>query len=355
MKKWTVFSLAILAALALGTGCASSGSAGPESRPAAAQTDSPALRYSIADVHLHLVDFLQRGEGIAAAVAALDEAGVSRATIQGMPLVKKWDAADPRRPLYYLENDSPAYWYSATDVLVAREVMSLPPAERKRFHPLICGFNGTDMNAVDHVRRMLDWYPDLWHGIGEVMGRHDDLTALTYGETSRANHPALSAVYKLAAERDLPVLVHQNIGSVWLREPIYMHEMEEAVASHPETRFIWAHCGISRRIEIPTLTQELDRMLGRYENLWADLSWVVFETYIAPDGEPAPEWIELIERHPDRFIIGSDVVGKFDQLPREITKYYVLLDRLKPQTAEKVARGNFLDILPKAVREGLED
>lgn len=310
-------------------------------------------RYSIADVHFHLVDFLQRSDGIEAAVRAMDRTGVERAAISGMPVVKKWNAADPRRPLYYLEDDAPAYWYSATDVLVARAVESLSEDDRARFHPFICGFNGTDMNAVDHIKRMIEWYPGLWHGIGEVMGRHDDLTALTYGETARADHPALDIVYDFAAENDLPVLVHQNISSVRIREPLYLHEMENAVRDHPKTRFIWAHCGISRRIEVPTLTQEIRRMLRTYPNLWADLSWVVFEEYICPDGVPSPDWVAMLNEFPDRFIIGSDKVAKFDNLEDEIWKYNVLLDALEPATASKIAHENFIDILPAAVRDSI--
>jgi predicted TIM-barrel fold metal-dependent hydrolase len=309
------------------------------------------VRYIVADSHFHYVDFLQQTDGIEALLKAMDRCGVEQTFICGMPLVKKWHQDDPRKPLYYLHNDSRAYWYSLTDVIVARAVLSLPEKDRKRFHPFICGFNGTDRNAVDHVRRMLKWYPDFWAGIGEVMARHDDLTALTYGETPRADHVALDPIYELAAENDLPVGVHSNIGSVWLREPIYIHEMENAVKRHPETRFIWNHAGISRRIKVPTITKELRRMLRTYENLWVDISWVVFEDYVAPQGKPSPEWVALIEEFPDRFMFGTDKVARWGNLPEEVMKYYVLYDALKPETAKMVARDNFLRVLPRRVRE----
>jgi hypothetical protein len=184
----------------------------PELSTADAAERRGAVRYRVADAHLHYLDFLQKTEGMSALLAAMDNAGVDHVMISGMPLVKKWHAADPRRPEYYLEDDSRAYWYSATDVLVADAIEQLPEDQRRRFHPFISGFNGTDRNAVDHVRRMLELYPDLWEGIGEVMTRHDDLTALTYGETARADHVALDAIYELAAERDLPVYVHSKLG-----------------------------------------------------------------------------------------------------------------------------------------------
>ncbi len=313
--------------------------------------DAPEIRYRVSDAHFHYVNFLQETDGIRAALRAMDAAGVDHAMITGMPLVKQWQKDEPRKPGYYLEDDARVYWYSATDVVVARALERLPEEDRGRFHPFITGFNSTDRNAVDHVKRLLEWYPDLWEGIGEVMARHDDLTALTYGETAKADHLALDPIYELAAERDLPVSIHSNIGSVWLREPIYLPEMERTVKRHPKTRFIWCHAGISRRIEIPTITSELRRMLKTYHNLWIDLSWVVFEQELVPDGKPAKEWITLVEEFPDRFMIGTDKVARFEDLYKEVTKYYVFLDILTSRTSQLVARENFLRVLPRRVQE----
>ena len=67
-------------------------------------------KYQLSDAHLHLVDFLQGGDGINAAVSAMDRTGVSDAMLTGMPVVKKWDPVDPRKPLYYLEDDARVYW-----------------------------------------------------------------------------------------------------------------------------------------------------------------------------------------------------------------------------------------------------
>lgn len=305
------------------------------------------ISHRLNDCHLHLVDFLQRTDGIQAVVAAMDRSGVDRAVISGMPVVKQWSENEPRRPGYYLDDDARCYWYSATDVLVAREVQSLPPDLRTRFHPIICGFNGADRNAVDHVKRMIQWYPDFWQGIGEVMARHDDLTSLTYGETARANNLAMDRIFKFAGEHDLPVWIHSNIGSVGRRDPIYLAEMERAVRSHPATRFVWCHAGISRRIEIPTLTKDLCRMLDKYPNLYLDVSWVVYEANLLKDAEPNPVWVKLVESFPDRFLIGSDKVGRFANYHEEMQRYYSFLNALSPKTAEKLARTNMLSILPK--------
>ena len=303
-------------------------------------------RYRYTDAHCHYVDFLQRTDGIRTLINKMDTAGVYHIQIMGMPLLKKWNAADPREPRYYLEDDSRTYWYSATDIIVARAVNQLGENERRRFHPFICGFNPTNRNAVDHVRRMMEWYPDFWEGIGEIFTRHDDLTGLTYGETARANNIALDPVYRLAAENDMPIQMHNNIGNKWLREPVYMHEMEGAIRKHPQTRFIWAHAGISRDCNIPSIVREADRLLKTYDNLWFDLSWIVFENNIAPDGKLDRDWISLVEDYPERFMIGTDKVGHFDTYVEEIKKYDILLDSLKPKTSRLVASENFLRVLP---------
>ena len=308
------------------------------------------IRYHVSDSHLHLVDFLQRTDGVKAVLAAMDRAGVDETMISGMPLVKEWSGAEHQQPQYYLDDDARCYWYSATDVLVARELSTLSPADARRFHPFICGFNGADRNAVDHVRRMLEWYPGLWEGIGEVMTRHDDLTALTYGEPPHADSPSLEPIYDLAAENDLPVSIHSDVSSVWKREPLYLCEVENAVRRHPKTRFIWCHAGISRRVEVPTLPEELGRVLKANANLWIDLSWVVYESYLVQGNKPDKKWVSLIEQFPDRFMIGSDKVGKFSNYPHEMQRYYCLLDALRSDTARKVGRDNFLSLLPKRVK-----
>jgi predicted TIM-barrel fold metal-dependent hydrolase len=315
----------------------------------AVQTAAQRPIRSLADAHFHLFNFVQATDGLAAAADAMDEARVDHAMVNGMAVCKKWSEWDPVEPKYYLDDDSRVYPYSATDMLVYEQVMSLPEAQRIRFHPFICGFDPTDRNAIDHVKRMLALFPGFWQGIGEVFARHDDLTALMYGEPGRANHVALDPVYDLAAELDLPVSVHSDITSVWgAQQPIYLAEMTDALRKHPETKIIWCHAGISRRLVVPTLIQDVRTLLSHYPKLHVDLSWVLFDQYLVVNGAPSQDWLALIEEFPDRFMVGSDVVGSMSTYVTTITRYYVMLDALKPATAEKVARTNFLDVLPKA-------
>ncbi|MGB3123057.1 MAG: amidohydrolase family protein [Pseudomonas sp.] len=324
---------------------------------AAASLAVQARDYAYSDAHLHYVDFFQETAGMDKLLKAMADARIEHVMISGIPVAKKWHEDEPKRPRYYAGDDADAYWYSATDVIVAAAVNKLTAEQRQHFHPFLSGFNPNDKNSAAHIQRMLDLNPGLWQGIGEVFTRHDDLTALTAGDTPRANNEAMTRIYHLAAENDLPVMLHSNITSKRERNPLYLAEVEEPLRNHPHTRFIWAHAGTSKEIHrhqvqmdflLPTLT----RMLEAYPNLYIDLSWSMLTPYLLDDaGKPRPEWVKLVERFPERFMLGSDVVGRFNKLGKEIHRFDPFLDALPEDVAHKVARDNFLAVLPKPPRD----
>ncbi|NNA70438.1 amidohydrolase family protein [Pseudomonas gessardii] len=321
---------------------------------AASSLTVQARDYAYSDAHLHYVDFFQETAGMDKLLKAMADNRIEHVMISGIPVAKKWHEDEPKRPRYYAGDDADAYWYSATDVIVAAAVSKLPPEQRQYLHPFLSGFNPNDKNSEIHIQRMLDLYPGLWQGIGEVFTRHDDLTALTSGDTPRANNEAMTGIYHLAAKNDLPVLVHSNITSKRERNPLYLAEIEEPLRNHPHTRFIWAHAGTSMEIhrhqtQLDFLLPTVSRMLEAYPNLYIDLSWSVLTPYLLDEaGKPRPEWLALVERFPERFMLGSDVVGRFNKLGKEMRSFNPFLDALPEDVARKVARDNFLAILPKA-------
>lgn len=309
--------------------------------------------YRYSDAHLHFVDFFQESAGIEKLIEAMDAGGIDHVMFSGIPVAKKWHENEPKRPRYYAGDDAPVYWYSATDVIIAAAMEELDEQQRKRFHPFLSGFNPNDKNAAAHIRRMLELNPGLWQGIGEVFTRHDDITALTEGDTPRANNEALAKVYHLAAEFDLPVMLHSNITSKRERNPLYLAELEESLRNHPHTRFIWAHAGTSMELhrhqeQLEFLLPTVSRLLDDYPNLYIDLSWTMLRPYLLDEaGKPRDEWLELVERHSTRFMLGSDVVGRFDSLAEGMQAFEVFLDGLSEEVAYQVARDNFLEILPR--------
>ena len=309
--------------------------------------------YRYSDAHLHFVDFFQESDGIEKLIEAMDAGGIDHVMVSGIPVAKKWHENEPKRPRYYAGDDAPVYWYSATDVIVAAAMEELDEQQRLRFHPFLSGFNPDDKNAATHIRRMLELNPGLWQGIGEVFTRHDDITALTEGDTPRANNEALAKVYHLAAEFDLPVMLHSNLTSKRERNPLYLAELEEPLRNHPHTRFIWAHAGTSMELhrhqeQLDFLLPTVTRLLDDYPNLYIDLSWTMLQPYLLDADEvPRREWLELVERHPSRFMLGSDVVGRFDNLAEGLQAFKPFLDALPEKVAHQVARDNFLALLPR--------
>ena len=201
----------------------------------------------------------------------MDLSGVSRAVIFGLGIAKQWDEDTGRAPKYYLSNDSRCY-YSGTDFILAEELLAQPKEIRDRFLPFCCGVNCNDRFAAEHIRQLLRLYPNFWRGIGELMSRHDDLTALTYGEPPHLDHPAFKGIFDLGAEEGLPVLVHHNITAQSSEEVLYREELERALAHNRDCKVIWAHVGISRRVEIKHLTRIAAELLDAHPNLWIDIS-----------------------------------------------------------------------------------
>ncbi|SNR93301.1 amidohydrolase family protein [Pseudomonas segetis] len=328
---------------------------------ACATSTVEARDYRFSDAHLHFVDFFQESAGLDDLVANMAAANIEHVMLSGIPVAKKWHEDEPKRPRYYAGDDANAYWYSATDTLIAHAYNKLPAEQRRRFHPFLSGFNPNDKNADALVRKTLELDPGLWQGIGEIFTRHDDLTALIEGDTPRANNEALSRIYHLAAEYDLPVMLHSNITSKRERNPLYLPEIEEPLRNHPSVRFIWAHAGTSMEIhrhqtKLDFLLPTLERMLKTYPNLYIDLSWTVAHPYLLDkEGNPDPEWVRLVSSYPARFMLGSDVVGRFDSLKEYMDSFVPFLDALPADVAQKVAHDNFLAVLPRTVQAELAE
>lgn len=312
------------------------------------------VKYEMLDSHLHYLDFIQKSDGFEALVKAMDLSGVKDAIIFGMPMAKQWDETMKNPPSYYLSNDSRCYYYPATDFLLAEDLITQPKEIQERFYPFICGVNTNDRFAAMHIKQLLDLYPNFWCGIGEIMSRHDDLTALTYGEAPHINSQTFKDIFDLGAEYNLPVLVHHNITGQNVEDIIYLDELKEALAYNRKCNIIWAHMGISRRVEVKNLASIIEDLLKNNNNLYVDISWVVYDYYFLgqfPDNfaytDSLETWVSLINKYPNKIMIGTDKVGHWQTYPQEIFKYYQLLDKLDSDVVKKICRDNALSLVKK--------
>ena len=343
----------------------------------------------IADCHCHLLDFLQNGDvlengnlkrpkpGDALPVGkrharmemiiySMDRANVSHALISGMPFLKRWNANSPWRPGYYLDSTSRLVLARDSDYVIANAITDWKREDPVRFEkqinrlfPSICALEITDLNSVDRIVKLVREFPGVWKAVGEIFSRHDDASNLTLGERPRANHPGMKRIADFCGDFGLPVWIHHNLAPISRGNSDtgrrYIAELCDLYNSCPKTKFIHCHAGVSRRIIVNDLVAIHDKLLSKYPNVTVDLSWVVFEQEIIlanrfdVNGDPMidPAWIMLIEKYPNRFMIGSDKVGSFAGYRNEIRKWDALLRQLQPKTREMVAQSNFLQIMPK--------
>ena len=71
----------------------------------------------------------------------------------------------------------------------------LTPEERKRFDPMITGFNPADMYGVDHIRRVLRTFPGVFTGIGEFSIHKEFVSGKVAGDTATLFNPALDRIF----------------------------------------------------------------------------------------------------------------------------------------------------------------
>jgi hypothetical protein len=84
----------------------------------------------------------------------------------------------------------------------------------------------------------------------------------------------------------------------------------------------------------------IETMLRAYPRLHVDVSWECFDEEMVADGVVRGQWIDLVERFADRFMIGSDMTGRFEKLEPTMRRYDALLNRLSATACQQVAAGN---------------
>lgn len=318
-------------------------------------TTSTGNVYQYIDMHMHYLGFIQQTQGFQSLVNAMDAQNVEKAVLFCMPYnieVSDKSIHYPGLELnYYLTDDSHAFWYGLSDIFLLKDYKKwLAGGNADRFYLFLGGVNTVNEKSAEQMERIFHTWPNVFWGIGELMFRHDFLTWKSGGVTPRVDSQAAKNIFSMAANHGLPCIIHQDLTSIRSNgEPFYQEELETALSDNPNTKIIWAHCGMTYNISVPNLTTILRGMLTRHPNLFIDLSWVVYDNCIL--GNEA-EWADLLDDYPTRFMIGTDTVAKwFDgtTVTYNIQKYSVVLDYCtNPVTRQNVAKDNFTRLLPTA-------
>ena len=313
-------------------------------------------KYEIIDSHIHIVDFNQQTVWLKKLIKYMDNSNIKAWVIFGMPVIKIWQENERRRPDYYLDDDNPCYYYTSTDAIVANEYMSLEQKDKDRFFPLLCWFNPMDINSVDHIIQTYKNFPWVFCWIWEIFYRHDDLTHMTYWEVPRMNTYATKKLFEFITKYDLPICIHNNITAPWVSDyPKFLYEMEEIIREFPKAKVVLSHCWASRRLRAPYYTKMISRLLTEYPWLYVDYSWVVFDEIITASNESMQNWVDMTEKFSDRIMLWSDVLwDAFEEIGVVISRYNTFLDKLTPETRQKICIDNALKIYSKA-RNNIEN
>jgi hypothetical protein len=331
----------------------------PATQSSAQARESRANGYPFDDVHFHLTNYIQEGIDIHDFLKIMgDKAG--RSTLFGIPLQQQWSHRNDgdRAPAYYLNTDAPLYYYSFTDAWIATSYRSLTKEDQARLDPMITGFNPSDMYAADHVRRVLRAFPGVFSGIGEFSIHKEFVSAKVAGEVASLNDPALDRLIDFAAEVGLVVLMHNDIDTPFAKEgspPTYFEEVKALFKRHPDATIIWAHIGVGRVVRPAKAQGALVEELLKdpaFKHVNFDISWSEVAKYAVATPESARAVADVINRHPDRFLFGTDEVAPKDQETylRVYNQYAPLWKLLDREASEKVRKGNYERIFDEARR-----
>ncbi|MFQ5937643.1 MAG: amidohydrolase family protein, partial [Acidiferrobacterales bacterium] len=153
----------------------------------------------------------------------------------------------------------------------------------------------------------------IYRGVGEfhIFGARD------------VDTPQMRWLVKLAVERNLVLHMHSDA------EPV-----RALYAIGPKVKILWAHAGVFAPPDV------IGELLDRYPTLSVELSLRAAD--VAPGGALAPAWRELLLRHADRFMIGTDTWAswRWTQYTALVREHRRWLAQLPRPVAEKIAYRN---------------
>jgi len=315
------------------------------------------------DAHFHLTNYVQQGTDLRKYVDEIMGDAVGRSTLFGIPLQQTWsyENSGDFAPTYYLQSDAPLYYYSFTDAYIASEYRKLSAEQQKRLDPMITGFNPADMYATDHIRRVLETYPGVFSGIGEFTIHKEFVSSKVAGDVASLTDPALDRLLDFAGEVGLVVILHNDIDMPFAKagaEPVFLTQMRDLLRRHPQTTIIWAHTGLGRVVH-PSQSQSMagaaERSATHLEivqgmiddptlaHVHFDISWDEVAKYAVSSPESVKATAAMLNRHPERFLFGTDNVAPADQATQ--LRVYHLWDPiwklLTPEASRKVRLENY--------------
>ncbi|SET15498.1 Amidohydrolase [Paenibacillus sp. NFR01] len=200
--------------------------------------------------------------------------------------------------------------------------------------PYFSGFDLHDPACLEVIKANLE---KGYFGLGEIAA------ASTYSPVVskvawKANDPLdgyLPQIYDLIAEYKAPILLHIDPPN---GAPIA--KLEQALSEHPDTIFIFGHMNAYNTPE------EIDRLLSKYPNLYADF-FAGFSVFNPESGLHPEIFVPVMKKYPDRFMLSTDSgYGLEGGEKKAVVAMYRMLDLLDdPKTAQMIARDNLMNLI----------
>ncbi len=343
------------------------GALGTMSVASASTTKKKKTNYLFNDSHVHLTSYVQKGTTAKSFLKIMGDK-VGRSTLFGLPLQQQWTFVNSfdDEPTYYLDSDAKMYYYSFVDAIIAHEYNTLTKEEKKRFDPMITGFNPNDMYAVEHIKRLLKMYPNTFVGLGEFSIHKEFVSSKIQGASAVLMSKSLNSILNFAGEAGLPVIFHNDIDTPMNNRtelPSYAKQMYRLLKQHKDTTIIWAHTGLGRTVSPrqrdsiegskrnPSHLDMIERTLENKElkNLHYDISWDVVAKYIIATPESLQNAARIINKYPDRFLFGTDMVAPKKENYFEVYEMYApLFKKLTPEASKMLRLTNYERIFDKA-------
>jgi predicted TIM-barrel fold metal-dependent hydrolase len=196
-----------------------------------------------------------------------------------------------------------------------------------RFYPFFAGFDINDPGCRGVVRANLEMG---YAGVGEFVAA-STWSPVTSNLPWKGLDPLdgyFSDVYDICAEYRVPILLHIDPP-----EGLVIDKFSEAMNLHPNTIFIFAHANAYNTPD------RIVALLEIHENLYIDF-FPGFTAYNSDSRYDLADFVPLIEKWPDRFMVSSDS-GYGIGYNAAYKAIYELFDLLRPETVELVAHGNW--------------
>lgn len=224
-------------------------------------------------------------------LAILDRSGVRRALVSSTP-----------------DEGTLALWGRARERIVPFLSPYRTRADMQTWH--------ADPAVVTYVEAHL--VRGIYYGIGEFHLYGDEVAA-----------PTVRRLAERAAQHDLYLYAHTDAAGAARLLDLY-----------PTVKLLWAHAGMSAS------PAEVAALLDRAPRLVVELS--LRYGSIAPGGRLDPGWRDLLVRHADRLLLGTDTWvtsrwGEYETIQREARRW---LAELPPEVAERIAYKNGERLFP---------